>query len=126
MDFLHGIKARLSVDGTDISGNLESASPTFSRELAELRNFGASSVKRLYGLRDCTFTADGDLDVTVDAALWAAYNSDDPVEIIFSPDEGVTTYTADMLISQYSPSNPSNGAAKFSVSLSSTGDVTRA
>jgi hypothetical protein len=126
MAFQHGIKATLSVNSVDITGYLESVSPTFSRELAELRNLGAGSVKRLAGLRDCTFTADGDLDPTVDAALWAAYDSDTPVPVIFSPDEDVTTYTVDMFLNQYSPNSASNAAGKFSISLSGSGDVVRA
>jgi hypothetical protein len=95
------------------------------RELAEVRHFGDPAVLRLPGLRSCTFTAEGDYDATVDAALFAAWNGSTAVSAVFRPD-GVVTYTVNVFVASYSLRPASNGMTRVTVNLSSTGNVARA
>jgi hypothetical protein len=86
---------------------------------------GDSSVLRLPGLRSCTFSAEGDYDATIDAALYAAWNGDVAVEAIYSPD-GTVTYTVDVVVGGYSHRAASNGMSRITVAMSSSGDLARA
>lgn len=121
----HGLKATLSLGSTPIEGTLDSVSMDLAREMAEARHLGDTSVIRLPGLRSCTFTAEGEFDSVIDAKLWTAYNGDTPVKVQFSPD-GVTTYTVDVFVSNYSLRAASNAMSRLTVNLTSTGDVARA
>lgn len=125
MAFNHGIKATLSVAGTALAGTLKSANADFQRDLAELALMGEDSKLRLPGLRDCSFTADGAFDPTIDAALWAAYDGEVAVAVVFSPN-GTVTYTANAFISSYKLAASSTSEATYNVALSGDGDVARA
>jgi hypothetical protein len=125
MVFNHGMAATLSVAGTALAGTLKSGGMDLQRELAELALMGEGSKLRLPGLRDCSFTADGAYDPTVDAALFAAYDGTVAVAVIFSPN-GTVTFTANALISSYKMTVDSKGAASYSLALSGAGDVARA
>ena len=123
---VHGINATLSIGGTPITGTLDSANMDLAREIAEARHMGDDSVIRLPGLRSCTFTAEGDFDATIDAALFTAWDGAAAVEVIFLPD-GTTppTYTVDAFVANYGLRAASNGMSRLTVNLSSTGDVVR-
>ena len=123
---VHGINATLSIGGTPIAGTLDSANMDLAREIAEARHMGDDSVIRLPGLRSCTFTAEGDFDATIDAALFAAWDGDAAVEVIYLPD-GTTppTYTVDVFVASYGLRAASNGMVRLTVNLSSTGDLVR-
>jgi hypothetical protein len=83
-------------------------------------------VIRVEGLRNCTFTASGAWEETIDAALFDAWDADeDPVDVAFQPD-GAVTYAFDAFISSYSQSHSSSDKSSFSINLSSSGDVSRA
>ena len=90
-DLNHGINATLSIaGGTAIEGILDNASMDLQREIAEARHMGDDSVRRLAGLRSCQFTAEGDWDDTIDAALYSAWNGAASAAAVFSPDGVVT------------------------------------
>lgn len=127
MTEVHGLNATLSLVGPGaIEGILDNINMDLRRELAEARHIGGTSVIRLVGLRDCTFTAEGDFDATIDAALYAVWNGDTAVTATFLPD-GTTppTYTVDVFITSYSLRAASNGMVRLTANLSSTGDVAR-
>ena len=123
---VHGINATLKLGSDQIEGTLDSVNMDLQREIAEARHMGDDSVIRLPGLRSCTFSAEGDFDVTIDAALYAAWNGEAAVEVIFLPD-GTTppTYTVDVFVASYGLRTASNGMVRLTVNLSSTGDLVR-
>lgn len=123
---VHGISAKLKVGATQIEGTLDSINMDLQRELAEARHMGETSVIRLAGLRSCTFSAEGDFDATIDAALYAAWNGAAAVEVIFLPD-GTTppTYTVSVFVASYGLRAASNGMVRLTVNLSSAGAVVR-
>jgi hypothetical protein len=122
-DLNHGINATLSINaGTAIEGILDSASMDLRREIAEARHMGDDSIRRLAGLRDCQFTAEGDFDDTIDAALFTAWDGATSAEAVFSPD-GTVTYTVDVWVTSYQIRAASNGLVRVTVNLSSDGDV---
>ena len=128
MAFQHGIAATLSIGGTAFAGYLTSATMNLTRAMGEIRLLGQAddAVVRVPGLRDVNFTCNGAWDATADAALFALYDGSAAGAIIFSPDEGVTTYTVNCWIPEYTINTPSDGAATWTIRLASDGDVTRA
>jgi len=124
-DLNHGINATLSLGGTAIEGILDNASMDLRREMAEARHMGDDAVRRLAGLRDCQFTAEGDWDDTIDAALYNAWNGAASAAVVFKPD-GTKTYTVNAWITSYQVRAASNGMVRVTVNLSSDGDVARA
>lgn len=124
-DLNHGINATLSLGGTSIEGTLDSVTMDLRREIAEARHLGDSAVRRLAGLRDCTFTAEGEWDDTIDAALYNAYDGTTSVAVVFSPD-GVVDYSVNAFISDYQIRAASNSLVRITVNLSSDGTITRA
>ena len=124
-DLNHGINATLSIaGGTAIEGILDNASMDLQREIAEARHMGDDSVRRLAGLRSCQFTAEGDWDDTIDAALYNAWDGAASAAAVFSPD-GVVTYTVNVCVASYQVRAASNGLVRITVNLSSDGDVER-
>ena len=124
-DLTHGIDATLSIaGGTAIEGTLDNASMDLRREIAEARHMGDDSVRRLAGLRDCQFTAEGEWDDTIDAALYNAWDGAASAAAVFSPD-GVVNYTVNVRVANYQVRAASNGLVRITVNLSSDGDVVR-
>lgn len=126
MAFKHGIEATLSVGGTALAGYAESATMDLQRELSEIRTWGANSVQRVAGLKNITFTHNGAWDATADSALYTAWNGAAAVAVAFSPDAGTTTYTVNCWVASYSVTAGSGDKVTYTVSLSSSGDVSRA
>lgn len=129
MAFTHGKKAALTIEGTDITKYIASVSPAFERTLAEMRHLGAGSVERVAGHKDSRLTLEGDFDPALDAVLWAAYTSDEEVDVVYGPQgsgAGSVKFTIPMLLSRYSPGPAGNDAVKASAELSGSGtDVTK-
>lgn len=123
--FVHGVDCNLSVGGTAIEGTLSSASMDLARALAEIKSMGGGNVTRVAGLKDVTFTANGDYDATIDAVLFAAWDGAAAVEIIFEPN-GTVTYTVNCWIASYNISGNSDSQVTYTVNLSGSGDVARA
>jgi predicted secreted protein len=123
--FVHGIDCDLSIGGTAIEGTLTSASMDLSRALAEIKSMGAGQVTRVAGLKDVTFTAGGDYDATIDAALFAAWDGSAVVAVILEPN-GTITYTVNCWVASYNISASSDGQVTYTVNLSGSGDVARA
>jgi hypothetical protein len=121
----HGLKATLKLGATQLEGTLDSIGMDLQREVAEARHMGDKAVLRLAGLRSCTFSAEGDYDATIDAALYTAWDGDAAVEAIYSPD-GTVTYTIDVVVGGYSHRAASNGMVRITVALSSSGEMVRA
>ena len=124
--FVHGTSATLSVGGTALAGVLESATMDLAREIAEFRVWGGAFIQRLAGLKDCKFTANGAWDVTIDAAIYAAFIAATPVEMIFLPD-GITpaTYTVTGWITSYGITAPSADKVSWTLGWSASGAVVR-
>ena len=126
-DFGHGTGISLTL-GVDITPYITSVSSQLERAMAELRHLGADSVERLPGLRDSRMTLEGDFEPVLDAALWDAWNGDDPVEVVYGPqgdDPGKVRYTFQFFCSRYSPGPAGQDAVKASAELVGTGDVDR-
>lgn len=126
MAFKHGIQARLSIGGVEFCGYVENTGMSLERELAEIRTLCAEAVQRVAGLRNITFTADGAWDAVADAALFALWDGSATAEIVFSPDEGDTTYTCDCWLGTYAITAGSGDKIGWSVDLASDGVVVRA
>lgn len=125
MAFGHGINANLSIGGTAIEGYLESQSMDLRKELAEMRPLGGTAVQRVAGLEDCTFTADGGWDTTLDALLFNAWRAGTAVATVFSPN-GVINYTVNSIVESYNVNATSGDKTGFTVNLSGSGVVSRA
>jgi hypothetical protein len=123
--FQHGIKAELTLDGGVMTGYIEDASMDLARELAEIKVWGAESVARVAGLYSINFSINGAWDPALDADLLAAALSATPLALSFQPD-GVIDYTLDVWVSSYSQNHSSTDKSTYSLTLQSTGDLTRA
>jgi hypothetical protein len=126
-DFQHGIKAELEFTNPAfvVTGMIEDASMDLTRELAEIRVWGAESVERVAGLYSINFSINGAWDPTLDGNLFSAFLSADPLALSFKPD-GVVEYTLDVWISSLSQSHSSTDKSTYSLTLQSTGDLQRA
>ena len=124
--FQHGIKAELALTtpAVTLTGFIEDGNMDLTRELAEIRVWGADSVERVAGLHTVNFTANGAWDPALDADLFAAFMNGAEVEVEFKPD-GVVVYNFNAWISSYSQSHPSGDKSTYSLTLQSTGDLTR-
>jgi hypothetical protein len=128
MSFGHGLNADFYFSGSDISAYLTEVDPNFEREMAEMAHLGDTWKSNLAGLRVGSFSASGDYDVTLDAAVWTAFDSNTATACIYYP-EGTGTgikYTFDAFVSSFKP-GPANtsDAVKYSFELTMTGNVTR-
>ena len=125
-DFQHGIKAELALTtpALVLTGYIEDGSMDLSRELAEIRVWGADSVERVAGLYSVNFTANGAWDPTLDAGLFSAFMNGAEVVLQFKPD-GVVIYNCNAWISAYSQSHSSGDKSTYSLTLQSTGNLTR-
>lgn len=125
MVFKHGIAATLSVAALGaMAGYLSSANMDLSRELAEIKVLGNTSVVRVAGLENCVFTADGFFDATADAAIYTSFHGAASVAVVFQPD-GVTNYTVSCWIGSYSVKASTGGATTYTLNLSSNGNCVR-
>jgi hypothetical protein len=123
---VHGTKATLSVAGTALEGYVETTEMNLQRELAELRHLGGTAVGRLAGLRNCTFTAEGDYDSTIDSALYTAWSGAASVAVVFKPaGAGGATYSLSAWIESYTVRAAANAAVRFTINLSSDGTITK-
>lgn len=128
MAFGHGLNADFYFSGSDISGYLSELDANFEREMAEMAHLGDSWKSNLAGLRVGSFSASGDYDTTLDAAVWTAFDSNTATACIYYP-EGTGAgikYTFDAFVSSFKP-GPANtsDAVKYSFELTMTGAVTR-
>ena len=123
---VHVTKATLSVASTALEGYVETTEMNLQRELAELRHLGGTAVGRLAGLRNCTFTAEGDFDSAIDAALYTAWSGAAAVAVVFKP-AGATgaTYSMNAWIESYTVRAAANAAVRFTINLSSDGTITK-
>lgn len=125
MAFKHGISATLGLGATALAGFLSSANMDLSRELAEIKTLGATSVQRVAGLENCVFTSDGDYDADTDLAIYTALASTTHAAVTFSPDAGTTTYSLNAWITAYTIKAASGAATTFTLNLSSDGTISR-
>lgn len=125
-DFQHGIDAELAftTPALTLTGFIEDGNMDLTRELAEIRVWGADSVERVPGLYTFGFTANGAWDPTLDAAIYDAFMSGTAVVVEFKPD-GVITYGFSCWISGYNQSHSSGDKSTYSLTLQSTGDLGR-
>jgi hypothetical protein len=105
MAFQAGRSAHFSLDGTDISGYLDSLS--FSRDVAtaETTNFGSSgNAEYVVGIESATISGSGSFDPTQDAAL-AATLDQAVVAWIYGPygnTSGNVKYNGNAFVTNYS------------------------
>jgi hypothetical protein len=125
-DFQHGIVAELDLSpGGILTGFVEGATLDIQRESGEVRPWGGPVVRRVYGLGDFTFTANGGWTPAVDAILWEASRPGaDPVEITFRPD-GVIEYVGDVVVGSYQQNHPSNGPSTWTINVSGADELQR-
>jgi len=122
---VHGLTADVTLGGTAIEGYLETTEMNLQRELAELRHLGGTAVGRLAGLRNCTFTGEGDYDETsLAAALWNTWNSDTSTTVTFKPG-GSNTYSFSAFIESYTIRAAANAAVRFTLNLASDGAISK-
>jgi len=120
----HGIDATAVLGSIQLTGNLDSANHNLSREVAEVRVFGAEAVGRVPGLMDAGFTSNGPHDATTTKALITAMKTGTSLALVFSPDGGTTTLTTNMQITGVNLSSPSNGLSTFALTLAGDGECT--
>ena len=123
MAFAHGISATLTIGSTALEGYCESATMNLARELAEIRVFSGGTVKRVPGLEDLTFTANGAYDQTAYTALFTAYKSTTPVTLTFKPN-GTTSYSTTGYIARLGTVASGADKSTWSVEFSGTATVT--
>ena len=122
----------ISINGTDFSASLASATLDITVEEQDTTAFGATARTRIGGLQDGSLSLDFHQDFggsSVDATLFPLLGTNATVVIV--PTSGSVSatnpsYTAECLVTQYQPFASSVGdLATLSVSWPVTGAVTR-
>jgi hypothetical protein len=124
----------VTLNGTAITSNLNSVELNISSDEIETTTFGTSGFKTVIGgLKSGTLRLDFMQDFaagSIDALLFPLFNTIGTV--VIKPNGTVTSatnpaYTASVLINNYIPFSSSVGdLASFSVTLPTTGEITRA
>ena len=133
MAFKHGSDSTVTVDdsgGTarSITG-VDSVTWTINGEPAEVTALGDASKAFIAGLKDSSVSISGSWDVTAttgnDVVLGGVVGGSAGT-LVYSPDGGTTTYTAEALCTSYEMSSPVADKVAFSADFQVTGNVTRA
>jgi len=128
MAFIHGLTADFYFSASDISSYLTELDPSFEREMAELAHLGDSWKTNLGGLRVGSFSVSGDYDVTLDTAVWTAFDHTTHTACIYYPAGSGTSpeFTFNAWVNSFKPGPASTGdAIKYSFDLTISGTVTR-
>jgi len=122
-----GKNSYISIDGNDISQYVESLSFSQNVETAQVQGFGDSNVELITALKSASLSLDLSWNATQDG--YSDGNMDDAVvEIIWGPEgssSGNVKYTVNMFQTDYEISSDVTGKVSASMSLASSGAVTR-
>ena len=126
---------KITVNGTNLSSVLQSASLDLSSDELETTAFGVGFRTRVAGLKSGSVTLNFFQDfgaAMVDATLHPLFNAGSLATVVISPTSSAVSatnpsYTAVCLVSQYQPFSASVGdIATLSVTWMTSGTVTRA
>jgi len=124
---------KITVNGTNLSTNLNSVELALESDDLETTAFGTTFRERIGGLKTGSLTLQFMQDfaaASVDATLFPLFNT--LATVVITPTSGTVTatnpsYTALCLVNSYSPFASSVGdLATFSITLPTSGTVTRA
>ena len=126
---------KITVNGTNLSASLQSATLDLSTDELETTAFGGGWRTRVAGLKSGSVTLNFFQDfgaAAVDATLWPLFNGGSMATVVISPTSTAVSatnpaYTAICLVSQYQPYSASVGdIATLSVTWPTNGTVSRA
>jgi hypothetical protein len=124
---------KITINGTNLSTNLNSVELALESDDLETTAFGGTFRERIGGLKTGSLTLQFMQDfaaASVDATLFPLFNT--LATVVITPTSGTVTatnpsYTALCLVNSYSPFASSVGdLATFSITLPTSGTVTRA
>jgi len=124
---------KITINGTNLSTNLNSVELALESDDLETTAFGTTFRERIGGLKTGSLTLQFMQDfaaASVDATLFPLFNT--LATVVITPTSGTVTatnpsYTALCLVNSYSPFASSVGdLATFSITLPTSGTVTRA
>lgn len=122
-----GKSSHISIDGNDISQYVESLTFSQNVETAQTQGFGDSNVELVTALKSASLSLDLSWDATQDG--YSSGNMDDAVvAVIWGPEgsaSGKVKYTLNMFQTGYEISSDVSGKVSASMSLESSGAVTR-
>lgn len=129
----HGKKAVIQLDNgagalTDITAYLSKSSLERMRETAETTVFGLENKTYVAGLKDATFSGEGNFDPALDAILDAALGTDNTKTLQFDPvgpGTGNIRYSVETLVTKYSFDPDLGDKVPCSFELQCTGVITR-
>ncbi len=129
----HGKKAVVQLDNgagllTDITAYLSKSSLERMRETAETTVFGVENKTYVAGIKDATFSGEGNFDAALDAILDAALGTDNTKTLQYDPQgagTGNIRYGVEVLITKYSMDTDTGSKAGCSFELQCTGVITR-
>ena len=127
MAFVHGKNSYISVDATDISSYTDGVTHDRSVDTAETSAFGDDDKTFIAGLEDGSFSLNGHWDAALATAADGAFDGA-VVAIIYGPagsGSGLTRYTCNALITNYSETSSVSDRVNWSVSLQRTGALTK-
>jgi len=130
--FVHGKSTDFALDDTagtsrNISNVLTSVDFPETIETAETTAFGSSAKSYIVGLKDATISVSGIFDATVDGYIMGG-SEPTSRSFIYGPagsTGGNVKYTGEVIVTNYSISNPVGDVVTFSLDLQVTGSVTR-
>jgi hypothetical protein len=133
MAVTHGKRAVIQLDNgsgtlTDITSYLSKGSIERMRETAETTVFGVENKTYVAGLKDATFSGEGNFDPALDAILDAALGTDNTKTLQYDPQgagTGNVRYSVETLVTKYSVDTDIGGKASCSFELQCTGVMTR-
>jgi hypothetical protein len=128
MAVTHGKKAVIRLAGTDITSYLSKGSIERMRETAETTVFGLENKTYVAGLKDATFSGEGNFDPALDTILDAALGTDATRTLQYDPQgagTGNIRYSVETLVTKYSVDTDIGGKASCSFELQCTGVITR-
>lgn len=133
MAVAHGKKAVVQLDNSagvlqNITAYLAKSSLERMREMADTTVFGIENKTYVAGIKDATFSGEGNFDPLLDAILDGDLNTDNTTTLQYDPQgpgTGNSRYSVEALITKYSFDTDTGGKGSCSFELQCTGVVTR-
>ena len=126
MAFKSGKNSFFSVDGTDISGKVDSLSMSRDVNTLETTSFGSDQATFVVGIEGLNISGSGSYDSTADGVMAGLFDGS-TVAFDYRPDNtsGAPKYTGNALVTNYTLDSNATDKVSFSFSLIVTGAVTR-
>lgn len=130
----HGLLSVVKLnDGSqlrDLSAAGTSCNMDTSKDTVETTGFGATSKAYIPGLKDATFSIEGNRDATIEGYVWAAYQDSSAAGLAFEyypegDEAGKVYYSANVHVTNFTTSGSTDDATKWSAEVQVNGDVTR-